>query len=144
MSSVPSSTSSLSIVADTHAIVWYMDDPTMLSSLADSALTAAADDGVARIYLSSITLVELQYLTEKSRIKPSVLPQLLIELDRVDSFMKVVSVDRLVADALVYIPRTVVPDMPDRIIAATAFQLGLPLVTADTKIQACGTVTTIW
>lgn len=116
----------------------------MLSSLADSALTAAADDGVARIYLSSITLVELQYLTEKSRIKPSVLPQLLIELDRVDSFMKVVSVDRLVADALVYIPRTVVPDMPDRIIAATAFQLGLPLVTADTKIQACGTVTTIW
>ncbi|PJB74400.1 MAG: PIN domain nuclease, partial [Armatimonadetes bacterium CG_4_9_14_3_um_filter_58_7] len=35
------------------------------------------------------------------------------------------------------------PDMPDRIIAATALHLGLSLVTRDSKIQGCG-IPTIW
>jgi predicted nucleic acid-binding protein len=38
----------------------------------------------------------------------------------------------------------VVPDMPDRIIAATALSLSLPLVTRDAKIQAVTTIQTIW
>jgi predicted nucleic acid-binding protein len=33
--------------------------------------------------------------------------------------------------------------MPDRIIAATALHLGLPLVTRDLRIQASG-IPTIW
>ncbi|WP_407894468.1 PIN domain-containing protein [Scytonema sp. NUACC26] len=41
------------------------------------------------------------------------------------------------------ISRSVVPDMPDRIIAATARYLGLPLVTCDTKIQSAD-IETIW
>jgi PIN domain nuclease of toxin-antitoxin system len=52
-------------------------------------------------------------------------------------------IDREVADAVALIPRSVVPDMPDRIIAATALHLNLPLVTADHKIQA-SQVQTIW
>jgi predicted nucleic acid-binding protein len=36
-----------------------------------------------------------------------------------------------------------VPDMPDRIIAATALALDLPLVTRDGKIRAAG-IRTIW
>jgi predicted nucleic acid-binding protein len=48
-----------------------------------------------------------------------------------------------VADALALVPRAIVPDMPDRIIAATALYLNLPLVTADHKIQASN-VQTIW
>jgi PIN domain nuclease of toxin-antitoxin system len=54
-----------------------------------------------------------------------------------------VEIDRGVADAVAQIPRAVVPDMPDRIIAATAPNLGLPLVTADYKIQA-SSLQTIW
>ena len=34
--------------------------------------------------------------------------------------------------------------MPDRIIAATALSLGLPLVTADTEIRKLTNITTIW
>jgi len=37
----------------------------------------------------------------------------------------------------------VVPDMPDRIITATAFYLNLPLVSCDSKIQAAN-IQTIW
>ena len=39
--------------------------------------------------------------------------------------------------------RITVPDMSDRIIAATALYLNLPLVTADHQIQASG-IHTIW
>lgn len=49
-----------------------------------------------------------------------------------------------VAQAVKQIPRAVVADMPDRIIAATALSLGLPLVTADTEIRKLTNITTIW
>jgi len=48
-----------------------------------------------------------------------------------------------VVEALTRVPRTHVPDMPDRIIAATALHLGLPLMTRDRSIQRAG-VRTIW
>jgi predicted nucleic acid-binding protein len=41
------------------------------------------------------------------------------------------------------IPRNVVADMPDRIIAATALHLGLPLITRDRHLQSAG-IQTIW
>jgi predicted nucleic acid-binding protein len=57
--------------------------------------------------------------------------------------MRVAALDRDVAGALSDVPRDAVPDMPDRIIAATAVTLGLPLVTRDGKIAQSG-VQTVW
>ncbi len=54
------------------------------------------------------------------------------------------SIDRTIFDALASIPRLIVPDMPDRIIAATALALGLPLVTRDTEIRRLTNVTAVW
>ena len=48
-----------------------------------------------------------------------------------------------VADSIRGIPRDLVPDMPDRIIAATALHLNLPLVTRDQRIRSAG-IGTIW
>ena len=48
-----------------------------------------------------------------------------------------------VARAMQGIPRDIVPDMPDRIIAATAQYLNLPLVTRDAALRATS-LTTIW
>jgi predicted nucleic acid-binding protein len=61
----------------------------------------------------------------------------------VDSIMVVAPLDSAVAKAVGQIPRNAVPDMPDRIIAATAAHLGVPLVTRDRQIQATG-IRTIW
>ncbi len=41
------------------------------------------------------------------------------------------------------IPRTVVPDMPDRIVAATGVYFGVPVFSRDGRIRA-SIVQTIW
>ena len=51
--------------------------------------------------------------------------------------------DEAVAQAVYKIPRDIAPDMPDRIIAATALHLGLPLVKRDRRLQNSG-IKTIW
>ncbi len=55
-----------------------------------------------------------------------------------------VPLDRNVSGVVRQIDRITVPDMPDRIIAATAFYLDIPLITRDLRIQALTTIKTIW
>ncbi len=134
----------MSVVADTHAAVWYVDAPHELSDVAVSALDAAANATGEYIIISAFTLVEMRYLVEKNRIKASVLARIEQELDESDPMIVVVSLDRTISDSLISIPCVIVPDMPDRIIAATALSLGLPLVTRDHNIQALANITAIW
>jgi predicted nucleic acid-binding protein len=51
--------------------------------------------------------------------------------------------DKYVAQAMQQVERSQVPDLPDRIIAATALSLKLPLISRDRKIQM-SSVETIW
>lgn len=51
--------------------------------------------------------------------------------------------DETVAGYLHQVGRDQVPDMPDRIIAATPLTLGIPLISHDRKIEVSG-VATIW
>jgi len=48
-----------------------------------------------------------------------------------------------IVDALRRVPRPDVPDMPDRIVAATAVYFGVPVISRDAKIRA-SSVRTIW
>jgi PIN domain nuclease of toxin-antitoxin system len=61
-----------SVVADTHALVWYLSRPHELSAAASNALVGAAAAGDL-IYVSAISLVELIYLVERGRIERAVL-----------------------------------------------------------------------
>lgn len=130
------------VVADTQAVVWYLTQPHRLTPAAIAAMDAATSAGEP-IWVTSITLVELQYLVEKNRLPATVLDWLRAELDDVTSAFELKALTREVADALPLVSRDAVLDMPDRIIAATAHQLGLPLVTSDHKIRASG-VAVIW
>lgn len=125
-------------------MIWYVDAPHELSSAATAAMDAAANTGGEYIFISAITLVEMRYLVEKNRIKAMVLTRVEQELDEPDPMIIATSVDRTISDALASVPRVVVPDMPDRLIAATALALGLPLVTRDTEIRRLTNVTAIW
>lgn len=88
-------------------------------------------------------MVEVIYLVEKSRVPLQALQRLDAALKDPASGLVVAPVDSAVADAVQKVPREVVPDMPDRIIAATAIHLGLPLVTRDQQVQSTG-IRTIW
>ena len=54
------------------------------------------------------------------------------------------ALDRDISEKIQYIDRATVPDMPDRIIAATALSLDIPLVSCDGKIQNLTSVSIIW
>jgi PIN domain nuclease of toxin-antitoxin system len=129
-------------VADTHAALWYLSDDPRLSRAALSFIDDAADDG-NQIGVSSITLVEATYLMEKGRIEPDALRRLIWALDYANASWLDIPVNREIARALRFIPRDRVPDMPDRIIAATALHLAVPLISRDGHIRLSG-VPTIW
>jgi PIN domain nuclease of toxin-antitoxin system len=133
----------MAIVADTHAIIWYLVEPERLSQVALDALEGAIAAG-APVYISAISLIEICYLIEKRRIASDLLQRILAVLNEPDSSLIVVPIDLAISIAVQNIDRDTVPDMPDRIIAATALHLNLPLVTRDRKIQASQSIITIW
>lgn len=130
------------IVIDTHIAIWYFADATQLSKPAETAIDNAEANGI--IFVSAITIVELIYLTEKGKIPPDVLDTLRDALDDPTTAFHLTETKREIADEVENIPRRTVPEMPDRIIAATALHLNLPLVTKDHKIQALQNIQTIW
>jgi PIN domain nuclease of toxin-antitoxin system len=123
------------ILADTHAVLWSLFDPAKLSATALQALTDTQSAG-GRILVSTITLIEVKYLVEKRKIVPAMLAGLWATITDPNEPLATVPLTEDVARALDKIPRGIVPDMPDRIIAATAMAHGLTLVTADAKLHA--------
>ena len=128
-------------VADTHAPIWYaFDDPRLSTTARHWIEMAEVDDH--RIAVSSMSLIEIAYLVEKGRVDPRTLERVEDLLIDGRLFFEV-PVTRRIAKSMRSIPRHEVPDMPDRIIAATAVHLGVPLISRDGKIRA-SSVTTIW
>ena len=131
-----------SLVVDTHAIIWFLDNSPRLSQVAREAIRASIAAGYP-VFISAITVAEMTYLVEKTRLTMKQLEDLLSALRRADSGLVVIPFDLEVAERLSSVPRSIVPDMPDRMIAATAVHLGLPLVTKDARIQSAQ-IPTIW
>ena len=130
------------VVADTHAAVWYLTNSPSLSGPARTAMAGAIAANLP-VYVSVITLVELTYLIEKGKLPRSVRDATVRALQLPNSGFREVPFDSDIADALERVSRAEVPDLPDRMIAATALHLGLPLVTKDSQIRASA-VPTIW
>ena len=130
------------LIADTHALVWYLFQPAFLSAAARSAFRDTVRDGQT-IRASVISIVEVRYLVEKGRLPPIYYEDVVLSAHDPNLDGELLPIDEDVALAVERIPRDVVPDLPDRIIAATALTHNLPLVTADHKIRALR-IPTIW
>jgi PIN domain nuclease of toxin-antitoxin system len=128
----------VTVAADTHALLWYLENDRRLTPAASAAL-----DEAERILVPSICLVEITYLVEKGRLHAAVMPRILTELNDSTTTLELASLDLGVVRALQTISRATVPDLPDRVIAATAYYHCVPLVTRDEQIRACG-IPTIW
>ncbi len=129
-------------IADTHAVIWYLLADPRLSETARQQFVTAANSGDP-IGITSISIVEMIYLTEKNRIPAHALEKLVAELKTSSSVLSVVSLDQTLALSVGDINRSEIPELPDRIIAGTALALDLPLITRDQKIRA-SQIKTIW
>lgn len=132
----------MSALLDTHAAIWYFHRLKELSSDALQSIRRGLNAG-RPMYISAISLIETIYLAEVGRIPLEALRRLEAGVSDTSSGFLVQPVDEGVAEAVHRVSRTAVPDMPDRIIAATALHLDIPLITRDQRIQAAG-IKTIW
>jgi PIN domain nuclease of toxin-antitoxin system len=129
-------------VTDTHSLIWYLEDDPRLSPRA-SQVFDACDAGQSVIYVPTICLVEILYLQEKGRIRADLKTKLDAHLRRSDTTLITIDLTAAVVEAMARVLRDQVPDLPDRIIAATALYLGVPVISKDGNIQLSA-VETIW
>jgi PIN domain nuclease of toxin-antitoxin system len=130
------------IVLDTHAWIWFISNPDLLSKRAKEAVNAGAKD--KSILISSISAWELALLVSKKRLK--------LTLDVTDwiaksenlPFIQFVPLTNSIAVKSVNLPLPLHPDPADRIIIATALSVGAPLVTKDRKLLDYAPIKTIW
>ena len=130
------------VVADTHALIWYLLDSPRLSETASAQFEECLATGT-RVGISSISIVEVIYLIEKGRIPAATLPLLKESLSAQPTLLSIVPVSHAIALAVGQVPRDQIHDLPDRIIAATALHQGVPLITRDRRIVLSG-IETVW
>ncbi len=130
------------ILLDTHTWVWFAGMPDMLSKRARKAIDHAVDSGT--IYLSCISTWEIALLVKRKRLTLSIgLSEWLKHSERL-TFLQFIPVDNTIVMASVSLKQPIHPDPADRIIIATAIQMGIPIITKDKKLIEYPYVTTIW
>lgn len=129
-------------VADTHTILWYLLDNPKLSAAARQFMerAAAAGDDIA---VSTISLAEIVYLVEKGWLPKQVYSAVRAALSDPTNVLKEAPLSVEIVDVLHRVSRDEVPDMPDRIIAATAVYFGVPVISRDNRISLSN-VRSVW
>lgn len=110
------------------------------SPLGADAIEQALDAKALCVSIGSF--LDLRYLVDSGRLAEQALDDARAIVDG-DAFT-VVPLDLPVLDKMAAVPREKVPDPFDRIIAATALTLDLPLVSADEDIQGALGDRVIW
>jgi predicted nucleic acid-binding protein len=127
-------------VTDTHPFVWYLAaDDGRLSPSAKSVFENA-DSAKAVVVIPAIVLAESLYLAEKGRIKAKAVE--ILELVESALNYRLYPLDLSVIQIAWELKK--IPEIHDRVIAATAKRLGLELITDDNRIRQSGYVKTLW
>ena len=129
-------------IADTHTTIWYLYSDSRLGKAASEFI----DNTIAKgdyIGVSAISIAEMIYLVEKGRIPASALQDLHVATTNPKAVLRYVPLDEHVALKMTEIPRQILPDLPDRVIAATALFYRLPVLSRDGRIRLSD-IKTIW
>jgi PIN domain nuclease of toxin-antitoxin system len=125
------------ILLDTHVLLWLALDEQRLSKAARKALKAQR-------LLADISLREVAALVRAGRVEvEGSLAEWLGDALR-ELSVEVVPIDVQIAARSVRIAENVHGDPADQLIAATAIELDIPLVTSDERLRASPAVRTIW
>lgn len=130
-------------VTDTHSLLWHILDNGRLSKTAARVFTQAEHND-AHIFIPTIVLIEIVYLIEKARIPDEAINNVIELAEEASANYRLVSIQPSTVRTMRSLPYALIPDMPDRIITATAIDLGLPLITKDRKITEAAVVKIVW
>lgn len=109
-------------VTDTHALIWHLYADPKLSPTCQSIFDRT-DAGEDAIFVPNITLIEILYLAEKKRIPANAVETSIALIASEAENYQIAPLDIAVVQATQRIDRSAVPELPDRIIAATALSL---------------------
>jgi PIN domain nuclease of toxin-antitoxin system len=129
-------------VADTHAALWHLYGDARLSARARDFIESSARVG-QKVGVSTISLAEIVYLAEKQRIPATAFEDLSEAVADPDGVFQEIPLTQRIVCSMAVVIRQEVPDLPDRIVAATALQLGVPVISRDSRIRA-SSVQTVW
>lgn len=129
-------------IADTHAAIWYLFSDRRLGSTASAFIDETIANG-DHIGVSAISLAEMVYLIEKGRIPANALKDLHAATADPNAVLQHVPLDENVAMEMAQISRQDIPELPDRVIAATASFYGVPVLSKDRKIRS-SRIRSIW
>jgi len=129
------------ILLDTHAWIWYLSNPDLLSEKAFQAIETARKN--ESIYLSCISTWEFFMLIQKKRLALSVDETIWMRRVEELKFFQFVPVDNEIAKLAVLLP-DLHQDPADRIIVATARILGTTLITKDERLLSYPNIATLW
>lgn len=130
-------------IADTHTIIWYVVEPKRLSR-AIKSIFKRTENYTDQIIVPSIVIVETTMLVQRQKVSELALGFLTSLSEDAEASIRVYPLTLAVAEAAGHFGPAAIPELADRIIAATALHLGLPLLTADPAIQSSDLIETIW
>lgn len=125
-------------VIDTVGLVLYLEKRRLGPDA--QQIFAAAENGQTIIHIPAMVVAEILYLSEKKRISLTV-QDVKLHLQNFPNFRECPMTHANIEEAEKI---NDIPDLHDRLIAATAKHLNLELITNDTKIQSSAAVKTVW
>lgn len=130
------------ILLDTHVWAWWLAQPERLTRSARQAIQRNLATG--NVGISSFSVWELALLVQRKRLVLSIeLVEWVAETERIQG-VTFHPVTHAIALQSVNLPGAFHPDPADRILVATARQLGATMVTGDAKIHDYPHVKTLW
>ena len=129
-------------VMDTHALVWWAEESPKLSKKARQAAKAAAKR--RELIISAFSFYEIARLERRGRITPKIPVSEWFKYVRSLPGLTIQPVTDEIAERAGGLGDALPGDPADRLITATALVLDAPLITADTKLHAVPSLTTIW
>ena len=129
MSPLPEQERHLCLLIDTHVLLWLVEGYGSLGSKARASIDASAQQNC--LYVSAITPWEIGLLVSKGRLQlnADVMQWVRTALDKPG--VRLAPLEPEIAVASTRLPWEMHPDPADRILVATARNLGARLVTAD-------------
>jgi len=130
------------ILLDTHALIWWVNDPSQLSTVAQSATEEARKRNA--LYVSCISSWEIALLVQRNRLQLSLDVRDWLARCEALPFLSFMPVTTAIAVESTRLPDFPHADPADRIIVASALSLGAKLITKDEKIHQYRNQLSVW